>query len=113
MALAPSKQISNQQWLTWLPIFGGLLALYVPTFLNLANGIWQEDEYAHGPIILIVILWLIWDKKSFLFDSQNNTAPLAGFSLLAAGLLLYILGRSQGITILDVGSLFLYLQVRY
>jgi exosortase B len=106
MALAPSKQISNQQWLTWLPILGGLLALYVPTFINLANGIWQEDEYAHGPIILIVILWLIWDKKSFLFDSQNNTAPLAGFSLLAAGLLLYILGRSQGITILDVGSLF-------
>lgn len=92
--------------LEWLPVAIGLLVLYVPTFYSLANGIWQEDEYAHGPIILAVILWLIWDRREILCATPTNTAPFTGLALLVCGLLFYILGRSQGFTILDVGSLF-------
>jgi len=102
----PSRKVG---WLEWLPIAAGLLALYIPTFYSLANGLWQDDEYAHGPIILAVILWLIWDKREVLLTAPARTAPKAGLGLLITGLLVYILGRSQGITILDVGSLFLML----
>jgi len=102
----PSRKVG---WLEWLPIAAGLLALYIPTFYSLANGLWQDDEYAHGPIILAVILWLIWDKREVLLTAPARTAPKAGLGLLITGLLIYILGRSQGITILDVGSLFLML----
>lgn len=96
-------------WLEWLPVGLGLLALYIPTFYSLANGIWQEDEYAHGPIILAVILWLIWDKREVLLAAPVRTAPVAGLGLLIFGLLIYVLGRSQSITIIDVGSLFFIL----
>jgi len=102
----PSRKVG---WLEWLPIAAGLLALYIPTFYSLANGLWHEDEYAHGPIILAVILWLIWDKREVLLTAPARTAPKVGLGLLITGLLLYILGRSQGITILDVGSLFFIL----
>jgi hypothetical protein len=95
----------SKNWHEWLPVAAGLLALYTPTFYHLANGLWQDDEYAHGPIILAVILWLIWDKRQILLESPASTSPKTGIALVAFGVLLYILGRSQGITILDVGSL--------
>ena len=39
----------------WLPVLAGLLVLYVPTFYDLATSLWQQNEYAHGPIILAII----------------------------------------------------------
>jgi exosortase B len=100
---------NRSNWQEWAPIGAGLLALYVPTFYYLANGLWQDDEYAHGPIILAVILWLIWDKRQVLLETQGETARWIGIPLLLLGVLLYVLGRSQSITILDVGSLFIVL----
>ncbi len=91
--------------LEWLPVLAGLLVLYVPTFYDLATTIWQEDEYAHGPIILAVIVWLIWDRRQALFTAPTRTAPVPGFALLVFGLLLYVVGRSQGISIFEIGAL--------
>lgn len=91
--------------LVWLPIVAGLLALYLPTFYDLAHGLWQMDEYAHGPIILAVILWLIWDRRHALLVDPQKTAPYAGLALVIVSLPFYVLGRSQGMTILDVGSM--------
>lgn len=96
-------------WNEWVPVAAGLLALYVPTFYGLANGLWQDDEYAHGPIILLVILWLIWDKREILLNSAKDKSVPLGVGIVLVGCMFYALGRSQGITILDVGSLFLIL----
>lgn len=104
-AILDSKPVRTAVGLEWLPVVAGLLVLYIPTFYDLANGIWQEDEYAHGPIIIAIILWLIWDKRRVLLTAPTRTAPVTGLMLLIFGLLLYVLGRSQGITILDAGSL--------
>lgn len=104
-----SNPPTQSSWRAWVPVAAGLLALYVPTFHNLAQGIWNDDEYAHGPIILAVIVWLIWDKRQVLLEPATSTAPKMGLGVLIFGLLMYILGRSQGITILDVGSLFFIL----
>jgi exosortase B len=89
----------------WLPVVAGLLILYVPTFYDLALMIWLRDGDAHGPIILAVIVWLIWDKRRVLLAVPVSTAPATGLALLVIGLLLYILGRSQGIMIFQVGAL--------
>jgi len=91
--------------LEWLPVVAGLLLLYVPTFYTLANGIWNQDEYAHGPIILATILWLIWDRRHILLSPSAKAAPTTGISLLIVGLLIYIIGRSQEIGIFEIGAL--------
>lgn len=89
----------------WLPVVAGVLLLFVPTIYGLAGSLWTKDDFAHGPIILAVILWLIWDKRQGLLAPPSVTAPIAGFLVLLFGLLFYILGRSQDILIFEVGAL--------
>lgn len=89
----------------WVPVLIGLLALYAPSFYGLATTIWQEDDYAHGPIILAVVVWLIWEKRGLLSNPATNASPVSGMALLLLGLMLYILGRSQEISVLEIGSL--------
>ena len=89
----------------WLPVLMGVLLLYVPTFYGLATTIWREDDYAHGPIVLAVVIWLAWDRRTVLLTPAARTAPVAGLLMLVIGLLLYTLGRSQGISVFEVGSL--------
>ena len=99
-ALAPLK--------TWWPIVLGLLVLYVPTYWKLAHGIWNSDDYAHGPIVLIVTLYLIWQQRAFFLhrvgDFPRRVEMIAGWVLLLLGLLSYAIGRSQDIVILEIGS---------
>jgi exosortase B len=88
----------------WLPVAGGILALYVPVFYGLATGLWKVEEYAHGPIILAVVLWLVWRKRAA-FLAPHESAPVAGLTVLIFGLLIYVLGRIQDITILEIAAL--------
>lgn len=95
----------NAAGFEWLPVGAGLLILYVPTFYDLAGTLWQQDEFAHGPVVLAVIVWLIWEKRQVLLAPLPGIAALPGFALLVSGLLLYVVGRSQEIIIFEVGAL--------
>ena len=98
----PEKAVA---WLEWLPVLAGILALYVPTFYAASTTFWQSDENAHGPIILAVIVWLIWQKRAVLDSVPTHRLPVPGITLLVCGLLLYVLGRSQSISLFEIGSL--------
>lgn len=91
----------------WWPVGLGLAALYLPTFYSLALGVWQTDEGAHGPILLMLVLFLFWQKRAVLIQAVEHRSPWVGGSVLALGLAMYVLGRSQDIEILvfEVGSL--------
>jgi exosortase B len=88
----------------WWPVILGLLVMYVPTYYGLANGIWNTEEQAHGPIVLVILLWMLWEKRAVFLAPAERTSPISGGVLLVFGLLLYILGRSQDIFIFEVGS---------
>lgn len=91
--------------LQWWPILLGLAALYLPTYYNLATTIWQGEDQAHGPIILAAVLYIVWQKRDRLTgEVQGGINPVAGWLLLLFGSLLYVIGRSQGVLILDIGS---------
>ena len=89
----------------WLPVIAGLLVLYVPTFYGLSATLWRYDDYAHSPIILGIIIWLIWKKRAVLLEVPAAARPAAGLALLVFGLLLYAAGRAQAITVFEVASL--------
>ena len=88
----------------WLPAIIGLLAMFLPTYYSLANGLWDSEEQAHGPIVLIVALYLLWQRWGQLQQLPARPANLAGGASLLIGCLLYALGRSQDILIFEVGS---------
>jgi exosortase B len=98
-ALAPLK--------TWWPIIFGLLVLYVPTYWMLAHGMWNEDDHAHGPIVLAVTLYLIWQQRAMFLEgtgASTRVEAAIGWTMLIVGLLAYALGRSQDILLFEVGS---------
>jgi len=86
------------------PILAGLAALYLPTYWDLAHSSWQTEEQGHGPIILAVAAFLFWRERGRIGAVQPQRRDLAGGVLLGAGLLLYVLGRSQDIPFFEVGS---------
>lgn len=86
----------------------GLALLYIPSFWDLVHGLWSLDMNAHGPIVLAVGLWLLWFKsRQFPGDASPGTgrAALLGWVVLAFGLFLYAVGRSQAFVIFEIGSL--------
>lgn len=90
--------------MTWIPVAIGLCALYVPTYLTLGNGVWGSEEQGHGPLILAVVAFLIWQKRHVLIDGNAKPEWMLGWPLLVFGLLLYVVGRSQDILMFEVGS---------
>ena len=95
LALRPLTAPRTIPW--WICVLG-LLALYVPTIVDLARNIWTTEEQSQGPIVLAICVWLCWRAWSKIDDAAADVpAPLAGWLLLAAGLLLHVFGRSQRI----------------
>ena len=92
-------------WWPWLAVAAGLLLLYVPTCATLARTLWRDDAYAHGPIMLALFAWLAWRDRAGLQEEGARRAPVAGAFLVAAGLLLYIVGRTQEIVLFEASSL--------
>lgn len=105
-AVAHSDASQQNPLLQWWPVLLGLLVLYVPTYINLAHTLWQTPDNGHGPIILLVALWLMVRRRAALAAPAQETksALLPASVLLVFGLLLYVLGRSQGISSFEVGS---------
>ena len=93
----------RQGW-RWLPIVG-LLALYLPTFIEAMTHLWDGEENGHGPLILMVVVWLFWQARPKLAAIHRRPATLTGAAILVLGLFVYIVGRSQSIWLLDIGSL--------
>lgn len=107
---AVNQQNLINQLMPWLPVIIGLLVLYVPTYLGLSNGLWQSEDQMHGPIILMVVIFLIWQKREILINySPPQKQSVLGWMCLVVGLLCYIIGRSQDIMMLDIGSQILVL----
>ena len=89
----------------WWPVLAGLLVMYVPTFFDLATGLWSTEGYAHGPIILGLSLWLMVRQWPVMLElNEGQPASAAGWPLAVFGLLLYIVGRSQTVTSFELGS---------
>lgn len=86
------------------PILVAIVAVYGPTVWMLSNTAWQLEEQGHGPLVLAICAWLVWQKRETFAALPVQPAGWFAWALMAGGLLVYIVGRSQGIPILDVGS---------
>ena len=91
--------------LGWIPVIIGLAALYVPSLIDLFNGPWSQDEQIHGPIVLSIAIWLIYRNwPAMELAAQGEAVSNWGWPVTVMGVMIYALGRSQGIGFLEVGS---------
>jgi exosortase B len=85
----------------------GFLFMYVPTFVALDKKVWSVVGQGHGPVMLALTLWLIWQRLPTLVQSVSRTqlGSASGFALLLIGAVAYAIGRSQSHFGLHVGSM--------
>jgi len=89
----------------WFILAAGAGLLYGPTLYDLFTTIWSTDEQGHGPIVLGVVIWLIYQKRQ-VFKAEQLSTPRPGlaYSLLAFSCLVYIVARSQGIKSIETAT---------
>ena len=85
-------------------VFAGLALLYLPTYWSLAATIWQSSDQSQGPLMLAASLWLLFERRGAIAELPGRPLAGVGSAVLALGLLLYVVGRSQSIWIFEVGS---------
>lgn len=89
----------------WWPVLTGLAVLYVPTFYGLLNGLWATEEQAHGPIILALSIWLLYRKwPEVMKTNVGKLSSVFGWIIFAIAILFYVVGRTQQIHLLEIGS---------
>lgn len=89
----------------------GLLVMYVPSFIDLFNGIWNTNQQAHGPIVFMVAIWFFYFKTTQAIKANVPVvpAPYVGWPVLLLGCAIFVVGRSQSLYLFEIGSLILVL----
>jgi len=83
-----------------------ILGAYAPTIRGLINGPWQTEQEGHGPLIIAAALWLVWQSRERLMRVKVAPAPIMGWAILVAGLVLLYLSRlQQGLLTVEMGSI--------
>jgi len=82
----------------------GLAAVLLPGYLDVYEVFWRAERGAQGPVILVIAAWLVWRERAVLRRWDLGAAPVPGVALLAGGLLLHVLARSQSIYSLEIAA---------
>src|SRR4030042_2142863 len=82
-----------------------LVALYIPTFYKLFSFGWKQTDYSHGPLILLVFLYLIYRKRNVFTTTPDSRVHLFSFSLLFFGSIMYALGAIHRVVMIESFSL--------
>jgi exosortase B len=85
-------------------VLAGLLALYVPTYLDLFETFWSTGRSVQGPVILACVAWILWRDRALLSLQSTCGRSPAAVALFLFGLLCYALGRSQALVQLELFS---------
>jgi exosortase B len=88
-------------------IFLSILVLFVPVFYDLFLTVWNSDTQSHGPIVLGIGIWFFYFKTKQILDKPQIFKPanLLGWTLIVAGICLYLVGYSQSVYIISIFSL--------
>jgi len=102
-----SKRLNLQSMMPGLLLALGLGVMFGPVFIKLAHTVWNTDEQGHGPIILAVAAWLLWQRRE-LFQkaaAAGRPAGFMGWAWLLSGLFIYFVGRLQNIVTFEMGAI--------
>lgn len=81
----------------WFIVGLALLAMYVPSYMHAANGLWQTDEFGHAPIIAVICAWLFWRNRDDWWGGEDQPALGWASVLVALGCVFYVAGRGLSI----------------
>lgn len=71
----------------------GFAAMYLPTYWDAAQGLWQTDENGHAPLVLLIAAWLGWRLRGRLAALPPAPPGLLAWLVLGLGCTVYVMGR--------------------
>jgi exosortase B len=96
--MSAAQRLTAPRTVPWWICGLGMLALYVPTVIDLVRNVWSSEDQSQGPIVLAICVWLVWRAWDRIDDSTSSRPrPLIGWALVGLAVLLYVFGRSQRI----------------
>jgi exosortase B len=78
-------------------LVAGFLLLYLPAVWDWARGPWESELQGHELVMLFASGWLLYRQRDALARLPDASSPTLGNLLMAAGLAIYFVGRSQQI----------------
>lgn len=89
----------------WWSALAGIGLLYGPSLADLFQGIWSTEEQRHGPIVLLIAIWLFYRNWPAMEQAgRGQPSSAVGWPVFIFGLLCYLAGRTEQILILEIGS---------
>lgn len=101
-----TERLKHFKSINSLLFFITFLILFLPTYQYSFQYNWSREDQSHGLIVLFIVIYLLWNKLPSLALQPIITGfeKLLGWSILLLGLLVFVIGRSQNILLLDLGS---------
>jgi exosortase B len=96
---------SLPDWRPWATVAAALMVLYIPAFYDLVHGPWSTPDEGHGPVVLVIAAWLLWNRRTAILAAPAVDTPVRGWLCLLFGLSMFVLGRSQDLLTLEIGAL--------
>lgn len=94
----------------WVPFLIGLSVLFVPSYIELSNTVWQTDAQGQGPLVLLIVVFLFWTKRfSFLSISPSSVDSVLGVVILIISVVFYFIGNLLQINTIEIFSHILFL----
>lgn len=82
-----------------------LALLTLGSLWTLTQQVWRHEEQSHGPVILAVAAWLLWQHRARLAAlppvAWRSTAGVTALALLGLGWVAWVVGRSQAVLQLE------------
>jgi exosortase B len=94
------RGLAIRHWPLWL----GVIAITVPTFIALARGPWSLESGVHGPIVLATGLWLVFRRLPELRGKFVPGSRLVTGLMLAVAVPLYAFSRAFDFISLEVAA---------
>jgi exosortase B len=89
----------------WLLALLGFLLMYAPVYWHASQTHWTREEHAHGPLILLIAAWLIWQLRESISQlPRPQRSGWAGWVWLILGTSIYLLGRALNFSILEFAA---------
>jgi exosortase B len=88
----------------WVLVLIGAALMYGPVYWWALGGIWQTEDQGHGPIILVVLVWLFWQIRLPLNKLPAFSDGLLGWPVFLLGAMMYVLGRVLTVSVFEFAS---------
>lgn len=95
--LEPGRRALTEQRIA-LTILGiGLLAIYGPLAAGTLLDCWRDENYSHGVLVPLVVLWLVLQRRRDVIDVSRRAArrlQAVAWALLVAGVCAFVIGSA-------------------